>query len=281
MGRAWASAVALLVPVLAGCAGGSDTERGAQRFLSGITHGALGHRSSHERVLVPHTGLVDVEVRNFAGEVVVRGDRSDRPQDALVMIDRRATHRASREKESDASLPEIDWSVDLVPASEPGGVPTLRVEASTRHREPWFQQVDIEILVAELGRVDIDTTRGKVQVVNNRGPVDIRTTRGDVRVLTGWPQTQDSVIVTRDGDIDFRVRGESAFVVDAETVGGRVYARCEAGRWISEHARNDHDSLLASLNGGEGRLTLRTVDGDIRIAVVGDPHAVGSFQIRP
>jgi len=250
-------------------------------MLSGVSHGLMGHKSSQERVLLPSDGMLNVDVRNFAGEVVVRGDRTDRNIDALVIIDRRASHRASREEESKASLPQIEWTAEIVPATEPGGVPTLTVKTSTQHGEPWFQQADIEILVSKLGTVHIETTRGKVQVVNNQGPVDITTSKGDVRVITGWPQKADSVVITRDGSIDFRVRGESAFTLDAETVGGRVYSRCDAGRLISEHARNDHDSMLASLNGGEGRVVLRTVDGDIRVAVVGDPHAVGSLATRP
>ncbi len=279
--RAVAGAILASVAAGAGCAGGSDTERGTQRLLDGIGHGLLGHKSSQEQVLIPVDGPVNVEVHNFAGPVVVRGGRTERTRDALVILDRRGTHEGGRDRESEQSLPEIQWTAELVPASEPGGVPTVRVSASTNHAEPWFQQVDIEVLVNELGRVNIQTRRGKVQVSDPQGPVDIATTKGDVRVITGWPQKQDSVILTTEGDIDFRVRGESAFAIDAETVGGRVYSRCEAGRWISENARNDHDSMFATLNGGGGTVLLRTVDGDIRVAVVGDPHDVGSFAIRP
>lgn len=227
-------------------------------------------------MLLPHDGLLNVEIRNFAGEVTVRGDRVDRSHDALVILDRRASHRSSREQESEASLPQIEWTAEIVPAVDPGGVATLRIETKTNHAEPWFQQVDIEVLVKELGRVQVTTARGTIEVNEHRGALDLTTSKGGVRVITPWPQTTESVVLARNGDIDFRVRGESAFTVDAETVGGTVTARCEAGRWISEHARNDHDSLVASLNGGTSTVTLRTVDGDIRVVVSGDPHGVGN-----
>lgn len=264
-----------------GCSGNSDIERGTQRFFGDVGHGVLGHRSSHEEMVFPVTGVVNIEVRNFAGDVVIRGDRLERVTDAQVLFDRRAVHGGSREEEGDASLPEIEWDARLVPAATPGEPPTLRIESSTDHDEPWFQRLEIEIVVAQLGRVDVSTTRGKVQVWNNRGPVDITTSKGDVRVITAWPQTGESVIVTRDGDIDYRVRGESAFIIDAESVGGLVKTRCEAGRLSATDARNDHDSFHAVVNGGRERLILRTVDGNIRVAVVADPHGVGSFHVAP
>jgi len=266
---------------LAACSGDSDLERGTKRLFDDVGHGVLGHKSSQEQTSVPVSGLINVEVRNFAGEVIVRGDRSDRASDAIVIFDRRGTHQGPRGSESDSSLPEIRWTTELVPAPGPGEAPTLRITSATDHAEPWFQQLDIEVLVNELGRVDIATQRGKVLVSNNRGPLDITTSKGDVRVISTWPQMRESIIVTRDGDIDYRVRGESALQIDAETVGGQVLTRCDAGRWISTDARNDHDSHHATLNGGVERLVLRTVDGDIRIAVVGSPHEVGSLQWVP
>ena len=42
-----------------------------------------------------------------------------------------------------------------------------------------------------------------------------------------------------------------------------------------------HDRLLAVLNEGTNPITLRTVDGKIRIAVVPDPTATGTFIIDP
>jgi len=266
---------------LAGCSGDSDVERGAHRFFDDVGHGVLGHQSSSEQVVVPVSGVVNVEVHNFAGDVFVRGDRSDRAADALVIFDRRGVHGGPRDVESEQSLPDIHWDTELVPAAAPDQAPTLKITSRTEHAEPWFQRLEIEVLVAQLGRVDVITKRGRVQVSNNQGPVDLTTSKGDVRVITTWPQKRDSVIITSEGDIDFRVRGESGFVLDAETVGGLVKTRCDAGRWTAVDARNDHDSMFATLNGGDGRVVLRTTDGNIRVAVVGDPHSVGSFPIAP
>lgn len=272
---------ALLLAALPGCAGDSDAERGMQRLFGDIGHGVMGHRSSREDLTLPVENLVNVDVRNFCGDVIIRGDKSGRTKDARVILDRRGVHEGSRGGESSESLPDITWDAKIVPAAQAGDPPTLTITTTTAHEEPWFQRVDIEILVGELGRVDVVTTRGRVQVSNNHGALDITTTKGDVRVITAWPQTTSSVILTSDGDIDFRVRGESAFVLDAETVGGTIKTRCENGRWSAVDARNDHDSMLATLNGGVETITLRTVDGDIRVAVVGDPHAVGSHTIQP
>ena len=41
------------------------------------------------------------------------------------------------------------------------------------------------------------------------------------------------------------------------------------------------DFLRAILNGGDSPVVLRTVDGDIRIAVVPDPFAVGKYIVDP
>lgn len=279
----WASvplamAAAILLPA---CSGDTDIERGTERFWGSLSHGVLGHQSSNEESEIPVEGLVDVEVRNFAGDVIIRGDREDRRESAIVIFDRRGTHRGQRSEESEASLPEIRWNTELVPPTGPGLPSTLRITGETDHAEPWYQRLEIEVLVAQLGRVNVVTTNGTVRVSNNQGPFDIATSKGDVRVITHYPQRSESIAVTRDGDIDFRVRGESAFALDAETIGGEVTTRCEAGRWIALDARNDHDSMYTTLNNGQERIILRTVDGDIRVAVVGNPHDVGSQQIKP
>ena len=273
--------LAVITAAAAGCAGSTTTERTTDQILQGLQHGLLGHASQQETLTLAAEGPIDVEVRNFAGDVVVRADHQSRHRDVQVELTRRATHEAGRTKESEASLPQITWSAEVVPPSVPDGVPTLVVTSATTHGEPWFQRLEVEILADQVRTVTVNTTRGWVMVFDNRGPVDIHTTKGDVRVVTPWPQTEPSTIVTKDGSIDWRVRGESTGLVDADTVGGKVMVRCEAGRWVATDRANDLDTLVATLNGGTNRITLRTVDGDIRVGVTGDPHATGSFAVGP
>ena len=102
---------------------------------------------------------------------------------------------------------------------------------------------------------------------------------GDVRAMTPWAMTKPVTIITSEGTIDYRIRGESTGVFDAESHGGLVKQRCEYGHWLA--LSGDHDRFLAVLNNGKNPVVLRTSDGDIRIAVVPDPTAVGAWIIDP
>ena len=99
--------------------------------------------------------------------------------------------------------------------------------------------------------------------------------------MTPWPLVQDVVLVNKEGDIDFRVRGESDAMIDAETIGGMVRQRCEWGSWRMIDSRNGEDRLVAQLNEGRHDVLLRTVEGDIRVSIVPDPTNVGTMIIDP
>ncbi len=99
--------------------------------------------------------------------------------------------------------------------------------------------------------------------------------------MTPWPLVQDVVLVNKEGDIDFRVRGESDAMIDAETIGGMVRQRREWGSWRMIDSRNGEDRLVAQLNDGRHDVLLRTVEGDIRVSIVPDPTNVGTLIIDP
>ena len=130
-----------------------------------------------------------------------------------------------------------------------------------------------------LTNVTIHTSRGYVETSNVEGSVDIRTDEGDVRCFTYLPVTNPVTIVNNGGDIDLRMRGESSCSLDAETIDGRVVQRVRYGELIV--TETGEDFLRAILNGGDSPVVLRTVDGDIRIAVVPDPFAVGKYIVDP
>jgi hypothetical protein len=90
--------------------------------------------------------------------------------------------------------------------------------------------------------------------------------------------TRPVIIVNRDGDIDYRIRGESTARFDAETIDGTVSQLINYGAVTILSPLSD-TQFNATLNYGTNRVTLRTVDGDIRIAVISNPEQVGEFII--
>ena len=99
---------------------------------------------------------------------------------------------------------------------------------------------------------------------------------GDVRVMSNQAMIRPVTIVNRNGDIDYRVRGESSARFDCETVDGRVYQKVRYGR-LKTMSPTDRDSFNGTLNDGDNPVRLRTVNGDIRVAVVYNPEQVGEF----
>jgi hypothetical protein len=184
-----------------------------------------------------------------------------------------------RWQESREELDDVKWTATLEPRE--GGGDTLQVRATAENPEPHFFRARVVVVTPSLDRVTVRTSQGSVTVLENQGPVDIETTRGDVRMLTPWPMTQPIKIITSQGSIDYRVRGESKGAFDAESHGGEVRQRCEYGRWRALAAGNDHDRMLATLNDGTNPVFLRTSEKNIRVAVVADPTNVGREILDP
>ncbi|MDZ4831536.1 MAG: DUF4097 family beta strand repeat-containing protein, partial [Phycisphaerae bacterium] len=151
------------------------------------------------------------------------------------------------------------------------------VRAQSEHPEPHFQRVDVVVTVPLLGSVTIRSSRGAVWVEQNQGPVDIVTTRGDIRVMTPWKMDAPMTLVTSDGAIDLRIRGESSGDFDIETVGGEVKTVVKYGRWIALDKKNDRDSIRASLNGGNNAIVMRTSNADVMLSVVPEPVSANPF----
>jgi hypothetical protein len=224
-----------------------------------------------EPVELKTQGPVAIDIDNFAGDIVVRADR--KVERTFVEVRRVSTHGFGRWNESREALDDAQWTATLEPRV--GGGETLIIRTDTPNPEEHFHHMEILVVAPALDTVKIRTTNGDVTIIENQGSVDVETTRGDVRMMTPWPMTGPMTIITSEGAIDYRVRGESKGVFDCETHGGRVNQRCEYGSWLALDSKNDHDRFYAVLNGGTNPVVLRTSDENIRVAVVPNPTAVG------
>jgi len=106
--------------------------------------------------------------------------------------------------------------------------------------------------------------------------VDIANRRGDVRIMTNLAMRRNVTIVNSEGDIEYRVRGESTGIFDCTAEGGQVDHHVSYGKFTIAPSRRK-GRLQAALNNGDNVITLRTEDGNISIAVVADPTDIGSF----
>jgi hypothetical protein len=265
----WTALCSFALLAAAGC---SSHERPAWVSLDPAD---WAHRSiSDAPVMIDVAGPVAVDVQSFNGDVTLLA--SDEYAHGEVMIKRVGVHGGKRQEEAKLSLEQIEYSAAL--EQDPTG-PVLRVRTWTGHAEPHFQRAHVTIHLPAVHGVSIHTTRGNVTAVDVQGPVDVSTTEGDVRVMSNWALTEDVRIVNREGDIDYRVRGESTGDFDLETVNGRVMQKAVYGRMFVRPMGKE--KLRAILNGGENPIVLRTTEGDIRVAVVHDPTDVGAVIFDP
>ncbi len=222
-------------------------------------------RSADEPFVLQAIGPVEIDVESFNGDVIVETD--EYTEWATVTVTRGVTHGFTRFKDARASLAEINYSIRMVPG-EVG--PRLEVRTTTDSPEPHFHRAHVHITVPGVERLHVRTTNGHVRATGISGPVDIETTRGDVRIMTELPMHNAVRIVNENGNIDYRVRGESTGRINAETVDGKVIHRIRRGRLIVNSGTNDR-RLYATLNDGENPIMLRTMRGNIRVAVVQNP----------
>jgi len=243
-------------------------------LLAALLAGCQATRSEQTMTL-DVGGPLAIDVSSLGGDVIIRGrDEGDR---ATVHFERVALHGGDRRAEAAASLAEISTSAELVPG-ELG--PILQVRAETTHGEPHFQRVHITIDAPLIDGVMILTQRGRIEVRNVAGECSIRTSDGGIRFMTAQALTRPITISNADGDIDFRTAGSSRGTISAQADDGAVLHRVRLGA-LTIAAGTDHDSLHATLNGGDNAITLRTVNGDIRIAVVSNPEEVGLRIFEP
>lgn len=230
--------------------------------------------SSDQAITFDVAGPVEIDVESFGGDVFITAD--PRHTVATVQVTRRAVHGGRRHGEARHSLEEINYTVDLVPGDLGQ---KLQIRTATDHSEPHYQRADVHIQMPEIDGVHVRTRNGRVFARGIQGEVHITTSNGDVRVMTNQRMHRRVTIINSGGNIDYRVRGESAGAIDAETINGRVTHRFRYGRCVIEPGTTRH-RLKARFNDGTNPIVLRTVNGDIRIASVSEPERVGMFIVE-
>ncbi len=255
---------------LAGC-----SQMGAVFETAGAGLDSLSDRKfNDDPYVVDVVGPVEVDIETFNGDVFIETNPS--LEHAVVTATRRATHGYGRKDEADASLELINYSIEVV-GGQLGQV--LQIRTDTTHPEPHFQEVDLVIELPEVYGLKVHMLpggHGDIVAINVQGPIDVLTYDGEVRVMTDHPMRYPVTIINNSGSIDYRVRGESAGEIDAESVRGIVTHNSHFGAMII-HEGTTHNRLLATFNGGNNPVVLRTADGDIRVAVVEEPTHVGMF----
>ena len=269
--------LAIAACLMPACEGNTVLERHVDRFLRESGQGLLSPVGEVQNLTFPdQAGLVHVVVRNIEGDVRVRGQRVDASGDTTVRLRPRATmdtNFAARQE-----LDQVQWDAQMKEAAD--GSRVLELSIRTRDPSAWFLRCDIEIDTPRLGRADIVTDHGRVLVEDNRGGVLVKSTFGDVRMRTPWPITEPCRIECKDGDVEWIVRGESSGAFDCESVGGEINVFARYGHWVATDPRNDGNSLVSRLNGGENPVVIRVTEGSVYIVIVEDPHDTGTF-IRP
>lgn len=273
------SAATLIVALLAACET-AHPPPGFQRDVVDVWRaGFAGGASARETTEIKVGPVVNVDVELFAGDVTIRAADED-SEYAELTVTRKAVHGIGRNDEAEASIAQIRQDLSVTQLSPERTL--LRITGITGHAEPWYQRVDVDLVVPRLGSVQVRTTRGHVWVHGNRDRIDIDSGDGDVRVITDFPFSAECRVINEDGDIDLRLPERAAGTFDLETVRGTVKCSIAKGEWKDIPGQHsDHDSVTAILNGGKNRVLLRSVDGNIRVSVDDHPFEIGPYLIDP
>lgn len=261
------------VAMLGGCTQMKPVVQEGQDLVAESASAIFYQKVKDDPVVLDVLGPIEVDVINFAGDVLI--DVDPEATTATVTMTRRATHGYGRTDEAEFSLSQINASVGLT-----GGDlgQRLVVRTWTDHAEPHYQRVDMRITVPETEGVFIETRRGRVQAKNVGGPIEVTNDEGEIRVMTTRAIDDAVTLINHGGDVVFRVRGESQGAIDAAAVRGKVTQFVRYGE-VRILPGTTNNRLFAELNDGENPIVLRAADGDVKVAVVSSPTAVGAMVI--
>lgn len=109
------------------------------------------------------------------------------------------------------------------------------------------------------GSFDLETTNGAIQVARTAGGVRASTTNGSIDVrLTEIPDG-DLSFATTNGSVTLQLPRNARASVDAATTNGRVSSDFEVDGQSGKHR------LEGDINGGGGRLRIRTTNGSVKL----------------
>jgi hypothetical protein len=264
-----------LACLMSGCTGANHPERVLNSTGSGLLSSIQGHYVADDGITQFRSrGPIDVVVDSFAGDVSVHANPNI--DVTTVQVVRVSQHGYLRGTEPREALQFVDWLANLTPG--PGPVETLRVNIDFIGPEPWFMRAHLYIETPSLDRVTVRTTNGDVSIRNNTGPLDIQTNMGDVTIASSHPLVDASTVLVVEGNVDYRVPGQSSGLFDVEVIEGDIEIWVPEGRWRYVSRTPQDDTINARLNDGENPILLRASEGDIRIAVVPDPMSYGPIR---
>ncbi|MDG2032227.1 MAG: DUF4097 family beta strand repeat-containing protein [Phycisphaerales bacterium] len=265
----------LLALLLGGCTGPNSTERVIGSTTNSFRASVQGSATVDDGVVQYRTqGAINIEIDSIGGNIKVVGN----PDATVTTVEvvREASHGYLRGSEPYEALALTDWSSEITPG--PGPLETLRVRTAYDGPEAWYLQTHIRIETPDLSGVTVRTPRGSVEIINNSGRVDVQTEEGGILVATTHPQLEDNVLIGNEGDIDYRIPAGSTGDFDIAVIDGDIKTRITAGQWRYLNRGNSPDVVNATLNSGSNPVVIRTTEGDIRIAVVKNPHGYGPIR---
>jgi DUF4097 and DUF4098 domain-containing protein YvlB len=112
------------------------------------------------------------------------------------------------------------------------------------------------------GRLELGTTNGAIQVAGSAGSVDAETTNGGIEIeLNEVSDGDDMRFSTTNGGVTLRLPRNIRVSLDAAVSNGRVSSDFEVDGADGRNRRR----LSGDINGGGGRLVVRTTNGSVTI----------------
>jgi DUF4097 and DUF4098 domain-containing protein YvlB len=121
----------------------------------------------------------------------------------------------------------------------------------------------IEVTDVE-GDLELGTVNGGIGVRRSAGALRASTTNGSIEAeLRDLPAASDLTFETTNGHVSLRLPREARLSIDAATTNGRVHSD-----FTVEGGQPGKHSLRGDINGGGGKLYIRTTNGGVDIAEI-------------
>ena len=112
------------------------------------------------------------------------------------------------------------------------------------------------------GDLELETINGSVEVRRSAGALRVTTTNGSIEAeLTDLPDASDLRLETTNGHVALRLPRDARLSIDAATTNGRVHSD-----FAVEGGQPGKHSLVGDINGGGGKLYVRTTNGGVEIS---------------
>ncbi|MBT4530639.1 MAG: hypothetical protein HOC27_05490 [Phycisphaerae bacterium] len=207
------------------------------------------------------TGPVAVNIQSFGGTVTVIAD----PDIAGAVVS------ANQYEDGLGTVPVPRLYMVCSTFIENGPLGEVVHVVATCDDDPLhLVSANIVVRAKDIHGVTILNRSGDIVVQGSSGPMRLETSDGDVRIVTPLVMNEQVLVENRRGNIIYRVRSESSGMINATAIGGEATLDLRQGNAvILPGSTGDH--LSAQFNDGVNPITMRTVEGDIRIYVNPDP----------